>query len=84
MLLLKYWRGENFDVTQAQSSSPTVEGALMELNEFFSLAKERDFKVTRVHTHPHGSFLLCYDKNKWEDGFESIVKSSMNVPEFCI
>lgn len=56
----------------------------MELNEFFSLAKERDFKVTRVHTHPHGSFLLCYDKNKWEDGFESIVKSSMNVPEFCI
>jgi len=34
--------------------------------------------------HPYGSFILCYDHNKWEDGFESIIKSSLTTPKYCM
>ena len=34
--------------------------------------------------HPYGSFVLCYDTSKWTDGYESIMKSAITVPEYCI
>jgi len=39
--------------------------------------------VSRVHLHPYGSFLMCYDTSKWEDAREAIIKSAMVTPKFC-
>ena len=83
-ILLKFWSGKEYDVTKAEDSTPSVEESLRELNYFYKVAKEREYKVTRVHMHPHGSFLMCYDRTKWEDARESIIKSSLTVPEYCI
>ena len=33
--------------------------------------------------HPYGSFLLCYDVNKWEDGRDAIIKSALVTPKYC-
>mmetsp|Transcript_29834 Transcript_29834/g.45533 ORF Transcript_29834/g.45533 Transcript_29834/m.45533 type:complete len:133 (+) Transcript_29834:1428-1826(+) len=40
--------------------------------------------ISRVHLHPYGSFFVCYDKTKWTDGRQSIVKSSMAIPPYCM
>lgn len=40
--------------------------------------------INRVHLHPYGSFLMCYDKNKWHDAKDAIIKSSMAVPKYCL
>ena len=39
--------------------------------------------LSRVHLHPYGSFLMCYDSNKWEDAREGIIKGSIIVPKYC-
>lgn len=33
--------------------------------------------------HPYGQFILCYDTSKWEDGYDSIIKSSFVTPKYC-
>ena len=40
--------------------------------------------LSRVHLHPHGSFLMCYDTNKWNDAKDAIVKSSMTLLKYCV
>jgi hypothetical protein len=40
--------------------------------------------VSRVHFHPYGSFIMCYDHNKWEDARDAIIKSAMATPKFCL
>lgn len=37
-----------------------------------------------MHLHPYGSFLICYDKSKWEDAHDAIIKSAMVSPKFCM
>jgi hypothetical protein len=37
-----------------------------------------------VHLHPYGSFLMCYDRAKWQDARDAIVKSSLITPKFCL
>ena len=27
---------------------------------------------------------MCYDKNKWEDGKEALLKSALTLPKYCI
>lgn len=27
---------------------------------------------------------MCYDPNKWEDGKEAMIKSSLSVPHYCV
>lgn len=34
--------------------------------------------------HPYGSFFMCYDRTKWHDARDAIVKSSIAVPKYCI
>lgn len=34
--------------------------------------------------HPHGHFLMCYDKSKWADAEEAIFKSSITLPKYCV
>lgn len=41
-------------------------------------------KISRVHLHPYGSFLMCYDPKKWEDAKDAIIKSSLAVPHYCV
>ena len=40
--------------------------------------------LSRVHLHPYGAFLICYDQNKWYDAYEAIIKSSIVVPKYCL
>ena len=40
--------------------------------------------LSRVHLHPYGAFLMCYDPAKWEDAADAIVKGSISVPKYCI
>ena len=53
-------------------------------NELFKQAKEKDLPLSRVHLHPYGNFLICYDKNKWQDAERAIVKSSMTLLKYCL
>lgn len=39
--------------------------------------------MSRAHLHPHGTFLICYDRNKWADAKDMIIKSSMVIPKYC-
>jgi hypothetical protein len=52
--------------------------------EFFKVAKERKMALNRLHLHPYGSFLICYDPTKWFDAYEAIVKSAIAVPKYCL
>ena len=47
------------------------------------MQKYKGLDINRVHLHPYGSFLICYDKLKWEDARNAIVKSAMAVPKYC-
>lgn len=40
--------------------------------------------ISRVHLHPYGSFLMCYNTNKWQNAKDAIIKSSLAVPKYCI
>ena len=40
--------------------------------------------INRVHLHPYGSFLICYDPNKWHDAKDAIIKSSLAAPHYCL
>jgi len=50
----------------------------------FRYAKEKHLPLSRLHLHPFGSFLMCYDKEKWEDAKDAIIKSSIVMPKFCM
>ena len=52
-------------------------------SDLFTQAKEKKLPLSRVHLHPYGSFLMCYDRTKWEDAREAIIKSSIVVPKYC-
>ena len=39
--------------------------------------------LSRVHLHPYGAFLMCYDTSRWEDAYDAIIKSSIIVPKYC-
>lgn len=68
----------------ARDSKPNLNDIIDQLAKFFKLAKERQSSVSRVHTHPYGSFLLCYDESKWQDGLDAIVKSALTTPKYCM
>ena len=50
----------------------------------FKEAKKQGLQLSRVHTHPYGSFLICYDESKWESAQDAIIKSSIVVPKYCL
>lgn len=51
---------------------------------FFEKQKAMGLDINRVHLHPYGSFFMCYDKNKWEDARDAILKSSIVLPKYCM
>lgn len=55
-----------------------------QLKRFFEIVKVNNLSISRVHLHPYGSFFMCYDTNKWEDAKESIIKSSLATPKYCV
>ena len=54
------------------------------IKDFFKKQKEMGLDINRLHLHPYGSFFMCYDKNKWHDARDAIVKSSLMVPNYCV
>ena len=52
-------------------------------NDLFEQASEKELPLSRVHLHPYGSFLMCYDNSKWHSAQEAIIKSSIAVPKYC-
>jgi len=83
-LVLDFWAGKVTDINASIDSSPNLEQVLELTKQFFKAAAEKKMNVSRVHLHPYGSFLICYDQSKWEDAYESIVKSSISVPKYCL
>lgn len=70
--LLKFWEG-NREVGQAQNSKPSLAEILDQTATFFETQKSHGLDISRVHLHPYGSFILCYDENKWESGIDSLL-----------
>jgi len=69
----------------ARDSQPTLNDIIDQLSRFFKLVQDKKLSsVSRVHTHPYGSFILCYDESKWEDGRDAIVKSALSTPKYCM
>ena len=83
IMLLELWQDKLDDINVARDSKPTIEEILEQLKLFFEMAKEQNLHVSRVHLHPYGSFIMCYDHSKWEDAHDAIVKSAMATPKFC-
>lgn len=50
----------------------------------FTKAKEKEMPLSRVHLHPYGGFIMCYDTNKWHDAQDAIIKSSMTLLKYCL
>jgi len=49
----------------------------------FKESKRKELPLSRVHLHPYGSFLMCYDQSKWHDAGDAIIKASIAVPKYC-
>ena len=82
-MLLDFWKQEQ-GLNNAKNSRPSFEEILSQLKEFFSMQKKMGLDINRVHLHPYGSFFMCYDKSKWQDARDAIVKSSIAVPKYCL
>lgn len=81
--MLDYWEGKNVDAAEHESQ-PEFTEVLRKLGTFFDVQEKHGTSVSRLHMHPYGSFLLCYDINKWEDGNEALIKSAMAVPHYSV
>ena len=57
---------------------------MQDIKKFFRMQKEMGLSIDRLHLHPYGFFFMCYDKNKWENARDAIVKSSIAVPKYCL
>ncbi len=68
----------------AHDSKPSLDQTIDQLAKFFKLVKQKGSSISRVHTHPYGSFILCYDASKWEDGRDAIIKSALSTPKYCM
>lgn len=82
-MLLDYWKGDLHSV-ENNDSTPSLDQVLRQINEIFEQSRRQGLKLSRVHTHPYGSFLICYDQSKWESAEDAIVKSSIVVPKYCL
>jgi len=88
-MLLDYWANQESGAPSdtlftAQDSAPSFQDILGQLKRFFERQKELGLDINRVHLHPYGSFFMCYDKNKWQDARDALVKSALAVPKYCI
>jgi hypothetical protein len=83
-MLLNYWSNPNLKTLDAVDSTPDFSQILKDVKEFFTKQKEMGLDISRVHLHPYGSFLMCYNTNKWNDAKDAIIKSSLAVPKYCI
>ena len=82
-MLLDYWNGQLGDINEEKASQPTLQDVLERTDDLFKQSKKRNMPLSRVHLHPYGSFLMCYDEAIWEDAQEAIIKGSIAVPKYC-
>ena len=59
-MLIQYWENSS-DLASAKDSTPSFNDIITQLNRFFKKQKEEGLDINRVHLHPYGSFLMCYD-----------------------
>lgn len=81
--LLNFWKGDK-EVGAAKNSKPSLSEILEQTATFFEEQASHGLDISRVHLHPYGSFILCYDENKWESGLDSLFKSSVTTLEYCL
>jgi len=60
-MLLDYWSGDLIDINEEKQTQPTLQTVLESTSSLFIQAKEKKMPLNRVHLHPYGSFLMCYD-----------------------
>ncbi len=80
--MLDFWEGKLDNILNARDSQPSLTEILDQLNRFFTLSRDRS-SVSRVHIHPYGSFVLCYNESLWEDGRDALIKSALSTPKYC-
>ena len=85
IMLLDFWSQDPERINaKARNSQPSFEEILDQLKEFFVKQKSMGLDINRIHLHPYGSFFMCYEKNKWNDARDAIIKSAMAIPKYCI
>src|SRR5437870_4986958 len=57
---------------------------MLQIADFFYNVHVRNYPISRLHIHPYGSFVLCYDPSKWDNAYEAIIKSSLTTPKYCL
>lgn len=82
-MVLDHWNNQK-RLNIAKNSKPDFQDIIMQLNQFFEISSSQNLPISRIHLHPYGSFLICYDPKKWEDAKDAIIKSSLAVPHFCV
>ena len=82
-MLMDYWQGALLDINAQKPTQPTLQAVLALTDAIFGKAKEKKLPLSRLHLHPYGSFLMCYDEAKWHDAREAIVKGSIVMPKYC-
>jgi len=83
-MLLDYWKGKLTDINEEGDAKPSMDEVLEQTKELFDLAHKKNYNLSRVHLHPYGSFLMCYDTSKWQDAKDAIIKSSITLPKYCV
>ena len=83
-MILSYWAGELDNINAESNTHPTIADSLKMTDAIFAQAKEKSLPLSRLHLHPYGSFLMCYDKEKWFDADEAIIKGSIVMPKYCM
>ena len=65
--IIDYWNNDLEDINEEKTTQPELGTVVQLTDQLFKLAKEKNLPLSRVHMHPYGSFLMCYDTTKWED-----------------
>jgi ADP-dependent phosphofructokinase/glucokinase len=60
-MLLDYWSGDLNDINEERTTIPHLTNILEQTDRLFKEAKAKEISLSRVHLHPYGSFLMCYD-----------------------
>ena len=82
--IIDFWNDDLEDINEEKTTQPELGKVIQLTDELFRQAKEKNMPLSRVHMHPYGSFLMCYDTSKWQNAETALIKSSMTLLKYCL
>ena len=82
--IVEFWNNDLEDINEEKSTQPELGAVIKMTQELFKVAKSKELPLSRVHLHPYGSFLMCYDTAKWQEAETALIKSSMTLLKYCL